>query len=93
MTQTFVTWLKITVRYGTVMYKNYKLKNVFLTDVDYLPMDEFIEQIKTDDDYAEMYGELGPVYGKQWKTDKYDHELTDKEGFPNVKSNVDQIRN
>jgi len=75
-------------------YKNYKLKNVFATDVDYLPMDEFIEQIKTDDDFAEMYGELGPVYGKQWKMwDKYDHKLTDKEGFPNVKSNVDQIRN
>ena len=75
-------------------YKNYKLKNVFATDVDYLPMDEFIEQIKTDDDFAEMYGELGPVYGKQWKMwDKYDHKLTDKKGFPNVKSNVDQIRN
>jgi thymidylate synthase len=75
-------------------YKNYKLKNLYATDVDYLPMDEFIEQIKTDEKFAEMYGELGPVYGKQWKMwDKYDHELTDKNGFPNVKSNVDQIRN
>ncbi len=75
-------------------YKNYKLMNVFATDVDYISMDEFIENIKTDDRFAELYGELGPVYGKQWKKwDKYDHQLTDKEGFPNVKSSVDQIKN
>jgi len=75
-------------------YKNYKLMNVFATDVDYISMDEFIENIKTDDRFAELYGELGPVYGKQWKKwDKYDHQLINKEGFPNVKSSVDQIKN
>ena len=75
-------------------YKNYKLMNLLATDVDYVSMEEFIENIKTDDSFADLYGELGPVYGKQWKKwDKYDHQLTDKEGFPNVKSSVDQIRN
>jgi len=75
-------------------YKNYKLMNVFATDVDYISMEEFIENIKTDDRFAELYGELGPVYGKQWKKwDKYDHQLISKEGFPNVKSSVDQIKN
>ncbi len=75
-------------------YKNYKLMNLLATDVDYVSMDEFIENIKTDDSFAELYGELGPVYGKQWKKwDKYDHKLTDKKGFPNVKSSVDQIKN
>ena len=75
-------------------YKNYKLMNVFATDVDYISMDEFIENIKTDDRFAELYGELGPVYGKQRKKwDKYDHQLINKEGFPNVKSSVDQIKN
>ena len=26
----------------------------------------FVEKIKTDDTFAEQYGELGPIYGKQW---------------------------
>jgi thymidylate synthase len=28
---------------------------------------EFIERIKTDNAFANRYGELGPVYGKQWR--------------------------
>ena len=30
-------------------------------------MDEFIERIKTDDKFARDWGELGPIYGKQWR--------------------------
>lgn len=28
----------------------------------------FIHQIKTDDEFAKKWGELGPVYGKQWRS-------------------------
>jgi len=47
-------------------YKNY----AWQTSMDVggqLTKEEFINEIKTNDDFAEKWGELGPIYGKQWR--------------------------
>jgi len=47
-------------------YKRYE--RVWNWDLDEpLPMKDFIERIKADNDFAKVWGELGPIYGKQWR--------------------------
>ena len=49
---------------------------------------EFEEKILSDDDFNKWYGELGPIYGKQWRSWSVG-SLEDKHGF----GNIDQIAN
>jgi thymidylate synthase len=59
-----------------------------------LSKEEFINKIKTDDKFASKWGELGPIYGKQWRSwEKC--ELTNDDDFGNNESwgdwNINQI--
>ena len=47
-------------------------------------MKEFVELVKTDNDFAEKWGELGPVYGSQWRN---------FEGVDQISQLIEDIRN
>jgi thymidylate synthase len=58
-----------------------------------LTQEEFINKIKTDDEFAKKWGELGPIYGKQWRDwNKFMYDTSspnwDLKSYP-----VDQIAN
>lgn len=63
-----------------------------------LSKEEFIDKIKIDDDFARKWGELGPVYGKQWREwSKYDKAIPDNpydyEYRASFNGPIDQIQN
>ena len=43
-----------------------------------LSMEDFVLLIKTDDEFAKKYGELGPIYGKQWRKWNNGYDFTDQ---------------
>ena len=83
-------------------YKKYKdaIAEVGLFD-NLMNQEEFIERIKTDDKFAKKWGELGPIYGEQWRSWKADSlikttlkdPLSGEDTYVEGTKYIDQIQN
>ncbi len=53
-------------------------------------MNDFVDRIKTDEEFARQYGELGPVYGRQWRNFEGVDQL--QQVIDDIRSNPDSRR-
>jgi thymidylate synthase len=73
--------------------KSYSRDTEGVPTIELYSKDEFIERIKNDDEFAKQWGELGPIYGKQWRSWKFTDKFTNGEQIAYVNGKVDQIAN
>jgi len=68
-------------------YKNYQILMIGNEPDNILSISNFIDKVKTDDTFAKKWGDLGPIYGSQWRNWNGEYELGSGE------SKYDQIQN
>jgi thymidylate synthase len=73
-------------------YKRYSAFSSLSGQIKSLSQVEFIDKIKTDDEFAKDFGELGPIYGKQWRRWHVNAKF-DMKGKYHEEKGIDQIQN
>ena len=72
-------------------------KDYINEDGQLLTQEEFINKIKTDDEFAYKWGELGPIYGKQWRSWHTGWDVVEDKskeaGVRRIEYGIDQIAN
>ena len=74
----------------------YKKYHQAFPETEMLSQEQFINLIKTNNEFAEKWGELGPIYGKQWREwesdrgDAYKDQIKDL--LSDIKTNPDSRR-
>ena len=72
-------------------FKNFMTKSEGDPDMIW-NQDQFIHLIKTNDEFAKEWGELGPIYGKQWRSWEVDTSYLGNDEWTEGKD-IDQIAN
>jgi thymidylate synthase len=72
-------------------FKNFMTKSEGDPDMIW-NQDQFIHLIKTNDEFAKEWGELGPIYGKQWRSWEVDTSYLGNDEWTEGKD-IDQIQN
>ena len=72
-------------------YKNYCNQIPKYSKQFTMSKEEYIEKIKTDDEFAKKWGELGPIYGKQWRS--WETNDTNAPRYEHYTKDIDQITN
>ena len=71
-------------------YKTYQRACLYELEREELTLDEFRKKIKEDYSFAIVWGELGPIYGKQWKDFNGVDQIKDL--IKNIKENPNSRR-
>ena len=75
-------------------YKNFvtQVRKQHSKHYEPMSMDHFLFRIKSDDEFAKKWGELGPIYGKQWRSWHSSAKFT-MDGKYHEEKGIDQIQN
>jgi len=80
-------------RSGDIIGTQPHIESMFSDSDKLIPLtkEQFTNKIKTDEEFAEKWGELGPIYGKQWRS--WESEVVDYSGMKYQREPIDQILN